>query len=78
MADDVDGAFTSYAAATVDGLLERQPEWATSVGDHRHDDRITVGTAAHYEQAAASFPVGIIDYVRFSRTAAVGYGDTDG
>ena len=52
MADDVDGAFTSYAAATVDGLLERQPEWATSVGDHRHDDRITVGTAAHYEQAS--------------------------
>src|SRR5580700_6475682 len=52
MADDVDGAFTSYAAATVDGLLELQPEWATSVGDHRHDDRITVGTAAHYEQAS--------------------------
>ena len=52
MADDVDGAFASYAAATVDGLLERQPEWATSVGDHRHDDRITVGTAAHYERAS--------------------------
>jgi uncharacterized protein (DUF885 family) len=50
MADDVDGAFASYAAATLDGLLERQPEWATSVGDHRHDGRLTVGTAAHYEQ----------------------------
>ena len=50
MADDADNAFTRYAAATLDGLLDRQPEWATSVGDHRHDDRLTVGTAAHYEQ----------------------------
>jgi len=50
MADDADIAFTSYAAATLDGLLERQPEWATGVGDHRHDDRLTVGTANHYEQ----------------------------
>jgi hypothetical protein len=52
MADDADSAFTSYATATVDGLLDRQPEWATSVGDHRHDDRLTVGTAAHYEQTS--------------------------
>jgi len=52
MADDADGAFTSYATATVDGLLELQPEWATGVGDHRHDDRLTVGTAGHYEQAS--------------------------
>jgi uncharacterized protein (DUF885 family) len=49
MADDVDGAFAGYAAATLDGLLERQPEWATSVGDHRYDGRLTVGSAAHYE-----------------------------
>jgi uncharacterized protein (DUF885 family) len=52
MADDVDGAFASYAAATLDGLLERQPEWATSVGDHRHDGRLTVGTAAYYHEAS--------------------------
>ena len=52
MADDADIAFTSYAAATLDGLLERQPEWATGVGDHRHDDRLTVGTANHYEQTS--------------------------
>src|SRR5215472_851657 len=52
MADDADSAFTSYATATLDGLLERQPEWATAVGDHRHDDRLTVGTAAHYEQTS--------------------------
>jgi len=52
MADDADSAFTSYATATLDGLLERQPEWATGVGDHRHDGRLTVGTAAHYEQTS--------------------------
>jgi uncharacterized protein (DUF885 family) len=52
MADDVDGAFASYAAATLDGLLERQPEWATSVGDHRHDGRLTVGTAAYYHETS--------------------------
>jgi len=52
MADDADIAFTSYAAAALDGLLERQPEWATGVGDHRHDDRLTVGTANHYEQTS--------------------------
>src|SRR5215472_9012789 len=52
MADDADSAFTSYATAILDGLLDRQPEWATSVGDHRHDDRLTVGTAAHYEQTS--------------------------
>jgi hypothetical protein len=51
MADDADRAFTSFATATVDGLLDRQPEWATSVGDHRYDDRLTVGTSVHYEQA---------------------------
>jgi uncharacterized protein (DUF885 family) len=52
MTDDVDSAFAKYAAATLDGLLERQPEWATAVGDHRHDDRLTVGTAAHYEESS--------------------------
>ena len=52
MADDADSAFTRYATATLDGLLERQPEWATGVGDHRHDDRLTVGTANHYEQTS--------------------------
>ena len=52
MADDADNAFTRYATATLDGLLDRQPEWATSVGDHRHDGRLTVGTAAHHEQTS--------------------------
>src|SRR5689334_7547183 len=52
MADDAESAFTSYATATLDGLLDRQPEWATGVGDHRYDDRLTVGTAAYYEQTS--------------------------
>src|SRR5690348_16696562 len=52
MADDADNVFTRYATATLDGLLDRQPEWATSVGDHRHDDRLTLGTSAHYEQTS--------------------------
>src|SRR5262245_22063588 len=52
MADDADSAFSRYATATLDGLLEREPEWATGMGDHRHDDRLTVGTAAHYEQTS--------------------------
>ena len=52
MADDLDGAFATYAGATLDGLLERQPEGATAVGDHRYDDRLTVGTAAYYEEAS--------------------------
>ncbi len=52
MADDVDGTFSGYARTTLDGLLELQPEWATSVGEHRHDDRLTVGTSGHYEQVS--------------------------
>ena len=52
MPDDADSRFTAQAAATLGAMLELQPELATEVGDHRHDDRLTVGTAAHYEQAS--------------------------
>jgi uncharacterized protein (DUF885 family) len=52
MADDADRAFTALATATLDGMLELRPEWATGEGDHRHDDRLTVGTADYYAQAA--------------------------
>jgi uncharacterized protein (DUF885 family) len=52
MPDDADSRFTAHAAATLDAMLELQPELATEVGDHRHDDRLTVGTAAYYEQAS--------------------------
>lgn len=50
MTDDADTAFTALAAAALDGMLERRPEWATEEGDHRHDGRLTVGTAAHYAE----------------------------
>jgi uncharacterized protein (DUF885 family) len=52
MTDDADGAFQALAGATLDGILERWPERATEEGDHRHDDRLTVGTAAHYAEAS--------------------------
>lgn len=52
MPDDADSRFTAQAAATLDAMLELQPELATEVGDHRHDDRLTIGTAAYYEQAS--------------------------
>jgi len=51
MTDDADGAFAALAGATLDGILERWPERATEEGDHRHDDRLTVGTAAYYAEA---------------------------
>jgi uncharacterized protein (DUF885 family) len=51
MTDDADGAFQTLAGGTLDGILERWPERATEEGDHRHDDRLTVGTAAHYGEA---------------------------
>jgi uncharacterized protein (DUF885 family) len=52
MTDDADGVFAAYAGATLDGMLELCPELATEAGDHRHDGRLTVGTAAHYEQVS--------------------------
>jgi uncharacterized protein (DUF885 family) len=52
MEEEADRAFTALATATLDGMLELWPEWATAEGDHRHDGRLTVGTAAHYEQRA--------------------------
>jgi uncharacterized protein (DUF885 family) len=52
MPDDADRAFAAYAAATIDGLLEADPERATMVGDHRYDDRLVVGTAQHYAEVS--------------------------
>jgi uncharacterized protein (DUF885 family) len=52
MPDDADSRFSAHATATLDGMLGLQPELATEMGDHRHDGRLTVGTAAHYEQAS--------------------------
>src|SRR6266699_4383898 len=52
MPDSADQAFVSAAGETLDGLLERRPEWATELGDHRHDGKLTAGTAAHHEEVA--------------------------
>jgi uncharacterized protein (DUF885 family) len=49
---DADAAFAAFAQSTVDGLLERRPELATLLGEHAHDDRLTIGTAAHYDELA--------------------------
>jgi uncharacterized protein (DUF885 family) len=49
---DADGAFAAQARTTLDGMLELRPEQATDVGEHRHDGRLTVGTAAYYEQVS--------------------------
>ncbi|SRR6266566_3624523 len=47
-----DETFVPAARSILDGMLERCPELATELGDHRHDDRLTVGTAAYYDEAA--------------------------
>jgi uncharacterized protein (DUF885 family) len=52
MPDDADSRFAALAQAALDGMLELRPDLATELGDHRHDERLTVGTAAHYERAS--------------------------
>jgi len=52
MPDDADSTFIVQARAILDGMLELRPEFATDVGDHRYDDRLTVGTAEYYAQAS--------------------------
>jgi uncharacterized protein (DUF885 family) len=49
---DADAAFATLARSTVGGLLERRPELATMLGEHGHDDRLTIGTAAYYDELA--------------------------
>ena len=49
---DADASFASLARSVVDGMLERRPELATLLGEHTHDGRLTIGTAAHYEELA--------------------------
>ncbi|HUK68438.1 MAG TPA: DUF885 domain-containing protein [Streptosporangiaceae bacterium] len=51
MRGPADDTFVSVAQATLDGMLERRPELATDLGDHRYDDRLTVGTAQYYEES---------------------------
>ena len=66
---DADAAFAALAQSTVDGLLERRPELATLLGEHAHDDRLTIGTAAHYDELARWCAD------RFTEAAAVNLGE---
>ena len=66
---DADAAFAALARSTVDGLLERRPELATLLGEHAHDDRLTIGTAAHYDELARWCAD------RFAEAAAVNLGE---
>ena len=44
--------FTAFARETLDGLLERHPDFATVLGDHRFDDRLPdLSSAAAAEEA---------------------------
>lgn len=65
---DADAAFAALARSAVDGLLERRPELATLLGEHAHDDRLTIGTAAYYDELAR-WCAG-----RFAEAAAVNLG----
>ncbi|HTT53720.1 MAG TPA: DUF885 domain-containing protein [Streptosporangiaceae bacterium] len=47
---DADASFRSLAQSVVHGLLERRPELATLLGEHGYDGRLTIGTAAHYDE----------------------------
>ena len=49
---DADDDFAALARSTVDGLLERQPEEATLLGEHAHDGRLTIGTAEYHDELA--------------------------
>lgn len=49
---DADEDFAALARSTVDGMLERQPELATLLGDHAHDGRLTIGTAEYHDELA--------------------------
>ena len=49
---DADDGFAALARSTVDGLLERQPELATLLGDHAHDGRLAIGTAEYHDELA--------------------------
>src|SRR5580765_5135444 len=47
MPESEDQKFESFAKGYIEQLLVRNPEWATSLGDHRFDDRMN-----NYTQAA--------------------------
>jgi uncharacterized protein (DUF885 family) len=50
---EADARFAALARAHVDRMLELNPEWATNLGDHRFDGRVTDFTADGYASRAA-------------------------
>jgi Bacterial protein of unknown function (DUF885) len=52
---DPTAEFRTAAADTVDDLLQRRPEWATSLGDHRFDAEVNDLSAAGLSASAARF-----------------------
>ncbi len=49
---DADKAFAALAGSVVDGVLERRPELATTLGSHAHDGRLTIGSAGYHAEVA--------------------------
>jgi uncharacterized protein (DUF885 family) len=49
---DADEAFAALAGPVVDGMLERRPELATTLGSHEHDGRLTIGSAGYHAEVA--------------------------
>ena len=49
---DADEAFAALARSVVDGMLERRPELATTLGSHAHDGRLTIGSAGYHAEVA--------------------------
>jgi hypothetical protein len=49
---EADDAFAALARSAVAGMLERQPELATVLGDHAHDGRLAIGTAEYHDELA--------------------------
>ena len=49
---DADEAFAALAGPVVDGMLERRPELATTLGSHAHDGRLTIGSAGYHAEVA--------------------------
>ena len=73
-----DSAFVALAERYIEALLETNPEYATSLGDHRYDHRLDDYSAAGVAQAVALdkkflAELGAIDPAELSETNAIDY-----
>ena len=69
---DADEDFAALARSTVDGMLERQPELATLLGDHAHDGRLAIATAEYHDELARWCADRLADVQRMDAGPAVG------